>query len=489
MFTYRIKYRRLSLLAAACILISGCMVGPDYVRPEPVPVMPTVFRETEDWKLAQPRDNALGEKWWELYNDQQLNVLEEQVAVSNQNVIQAEAQYRQAAALVQSARAGLFPTLGAGQSVNQTRKGTGATGVSSGTATDYLLSLDASWELDIWGRIRRTVESNRAGAAASEADLAGVRLSMQSTLAVDYFQLRTLDAQKRMLNAILTSFQKSLVLTRNRYDSGVAAKSDVLLAETQLKTAQAQAIDIGVQRAQMEHAVALLIGKPASSFSLPPAPLDLASLPPAIPASLPSELLERRPDIAAAERRMASANAQIGVAKAAYYPRLSLSASGGLDAASLAKWFTWPSRFWALGETITETVFDGGLRQAQTDQARAAYDATVAGYRQTVLTGFQEVEDNLAALRILKDEAAVLEEGVTASRQSLAITSNQYGAGIVSYLNVIVAQNAELSSEISAITVLGRRMASSLLLVKALGGGWTNEPENAAHHKDTKNTK
>ena len=472
MFITKIPARRLPMLAAACTLISGCMVGPDYVRPKSVEVMPATFRETEAWKIARPVDGDLKEKWWELYRDPNLNALEEQVNVSNQTVIQAEAQYRQATTLVQTARAGLFPTIGAGQAASRTRRAANASGVNPGTATDFQLSLDASWELDIWGRIRRQVEASRAGAQASEADLAAVRLSMQSSLAVDYFQLRTLDAQKKLLNDILASYRESLALTRNRYESGVAAKSDLLQAESQLKTAQAQAVDIDVQRTQLEHAIALLIGKTASGFSLPPAPLDLALPPPAIPAYLPSELLERRPDIAASERLMAEANAQVGVAGAAYYPRLSLSATGGFDAATIAKWFSWPSRFWALGETVTETVFDGGLRQAQTDQARAAYDATVAGYRQTVLTGFQEVEDNLAAQRILKDESAVLAEALTASRQSLAITINQYKAGIVGYLNVIVAQNAELNSEISSITVLGRRMTSNVLLIKALGGGW-----------------
>lgn len=464
---------KLMIIVAVVSLLSACTVGPDYVRPTATAVMPATFKEAKGWKQAQPGGETIKGNWWEIFNDPQLNALEEQVGISNQNVIAAEAQFRQARALLHSARAGYFPTVSLGASVTNSRRSatTGGSQFASGSSTtDYQLPLDISWEADIWGRIRRSVEAGRAGAQASAADLAALRISAQAALAQSYFQLRTLDAQQQLLDATVAAYQKALELTRNRYGSGVAAKSDVLQAETQLKSTQAQAIDIGVQRAQLEHAIALLIGKPASAFSLAPAPLP--PITPAIPAGIPSQLLERRPDIAAAERRMAAANAQIGVAEAAWYPSLRLSASGGLESTSFAKWLTWPSRFWAVGPTISETLFDGGLRKAQDEQALAAYDAEVAAYRQTVLTGFQEVEDNLAALRILEQEARVQDETVAASRQSLDITTNQYKAGIVSYLNVLVAQTAELSNERAALDIRGRRLVAGVNLIKALGGGW-----------------
>ncbi len=458
---------------AALTLLCACTVGPDYVRPTATPVMPAAYKETNGWRPARPRDEAIKGKWWVGYNDPQLSALEDRVVVSNQNVIGAEAQFRQARALLQAARAGYFPTATVGASATNSRNSATTNGglfAPNNSITDFRLPVDLSWEADIWGRIRRGVEASRAGAQASGADLAALRLSTQASLAQAYFQMRALDSQRQLLDATVEAYQKSLELTRNRYASGVAAKSDVLQAETQLKGTQAQAIDLGVQRAQLEHAIALLIGEPASSFSLATAPLTAS--PPLIPTGVPSQLLERRPDIAAAERRMAAANAQIGVAEAAWYPSLALSASGGLESTSLSKWLTWPSRFWAVGPSISETLFDGGLRKAQDAQARAAYDAEVAAYRQTVLTGFQEVEDNLAALRILEQEARVQEETVAAARQSLTITGNQYKAGVVSYLNVLVAQTAELSNELTAIGIQGRRMVASVLLIKALGGGW-----------------
>ena len=462
---------RLLTITAAFTLLSACAVGPDYVRPAATPVMPEAYKEANGWKQAQPRDEAVKGAWWQIFNDPQLNALEEQVAISNQNVLAAEAQFRQASALVRSAKAGYYPTVSVGASVTNSRQSASMGGSgTNGTTTTESLPVDISWEADIWGRIRRSVEASRASAQASAADLAAARLSAQATLAQAYFQLRALDAQKQLLMTTVSYYQKSLDLTRNRYASGVAAKSDVLQAETQLKSTQAQAIDTGVQRAQLEHAIALLIGKPASSFSLAVAPL--AATPPAIPAGLPSQLLERRPDIAAAERRVAAANAQIGVAEAAWYPTVRLSASGGLEATSLSRWLTWPSRFWAVGPSVSETLFDGGLRGSQNDQARAAYDANVAAYRQAVLTGFQEVEDNLAGLAILENEARVQEEAVAAARQSVVITDNQYKAGIVSYLNVLVAQTAELANKRTAIDIQGRRMVAGVLLIKALGGGW-----------------
>ena len=343
-------------------------------------------------------------------------------------------------------------------------------GASSGPRSDFQLGLDFSWELDLWGRIRRTVESNQASAQASAGDLESARLSFQAELVQDYFQLRTLDAQKHLLDATVAAFEQSLELTKNQYASGVAAEADVVQAETQLKTTQAQTIDVGVQRAQLEHAIALLIGQPASTFSLPAAPLTAP--PPPIPVGVPSALLERRPDIAAAERRVAAANAQIGVADAAYYPTLTLSASSGFESSSLSQWLTAPSHFWSVGPSISQTVFDGGLRRTQTDFARAGYDASVATYRQTVLAAFQAVEDNLAALRLLAEEAKVQDGAVDLAKRTVVVITNQYKAGTVNYLNVVTAQTTALADERTAIGIRGIRMTSSVLLISALGGGW-----------------
>ncbi len=334
----------------------------------------------------------------------------------------------------------------------------------------WSLPVDVSWEPDLFGRVRRNVESSRASAQATAADLENVRLAVCAEVAQDYFQLRALDAQKQLLDATVKAYSTTLELSRNRYSSGVASRGDVLQAETQLKATQAQAIDVGVQRAQLEHAIAVLVGKPASDFSIPVNPI--AGTPPPIPVGLPSELLERRPDIAAAERQMAAANAQIGVAMAAFYPTVTLSASGGSQTLDLSKWLTWPTRFWSIGTAISETLFEGGLRKAQTEQARASYDATVATYRQTVLTGFQEVEDNLSALRILMEEASAQAEAVRAARDATTVVTNQYRSGIVAYVNVIVAQTTELSNERVALTIQGQRMTAAVLLIKALGGGW-----------------
>src|SRR5258708_7965790 len=436
----------------ALALLGACTVGPNYVRP--TADTPAAFKEMEGWKTAQPRDQELRGKWWETYNDPLLNELEERVSVSNQNLAQAAAQFRQARALVQSARAGYMPSGSASASATRSQSPSGFVGQNqnlnaNGPSTSYSLSLDAVWEPDLWGRVRRTVESNAAGGKASAADLEALRLSVQAKLAQNYFQVRALDAQKQLFDDTIVAYQRSLTLTQNQYSAGVAAKVDVIQAQTQLKTTQAQALDIGVQRAQLEHAIALLIGKPASTYSLAVVPLTAA--PPPLPVGIPSGLLERRPDIAAAERRMASANAQIGVAEAAYYPSLTLSASGGFQSSSYSNWLTAPSRFWSLGPALAQTLFDGGLRRAQTDQAIAAYDANVAVYRQTVLTGFQEVEDNLAALRILAEEAAVQDEAVQNARQSAALTTNQHKAGIVSYLNLVTVQRTALANNKTAV--------------------------------------
>jgi NodT family efflux transporter outer membrane factor (OMF) lipoprotein len=422
----------------------------------------------DGWRLAQPNDNVLRGNWWEIYGNPELNALEQQVTAANQNIAQAEANYRQAQALVRASRSGYYPAVTGGASVTRSRRSSEMGG--RGASNDFLLPIDFSWEIDLWGRVRRTVEASQAGAQASRADLASVLLSAQSLLAQDYFQLRTVDAQKKILEDTIEGYQKTLDLTKNRYTGGVASKADVLQAETQLKSTQAQSIDLGVQRAQLSHAMALLVGKPPSAFSIPVAPL--VATPPAIPIGVPSDLLERRPDIASAERNVAAANARIGVAEAAFYPNVTLSASAGLEAASPAKWLAWPARFWSVGPAVSEVLFDGGLRRAQTDQARAAYDAQVAAYRQTVLTGFQEVEDSLAALRVLEEEAQVQQEALAAARQTVDVVTNQYKAGTVSYLNVIVVQVIALSNEQAALNILGRRMAASVTLVKALGGGW-----------------
>jgi NodT family efflux transporter outer membrane factor (OMF) lipoprotein len=467
------------MVSEILMIFTACTVGPDYVRP--TAEVPPSYKELEGWKVAEPKDHLMRGAWWEIFNDPELNALEEQANTSNQSVKVAEAQFWQARALVQIARSSYFPTVTVGASTTHSRispNAPGSGGAPSNSTSDHLLVADASWEPDLWGRVRRTVEASKASAQATAADLESVRLLVQAELAQNYFQLRTLDAQKQLLDTTVIAFRKFLELTKNRYASGVASRADVLQAETQLRTTQAQAIDVGVLRAQLEHAIALLVGKPASVFSIPIAPMTL--VPPEIPVGVPSELLERRPDIAGAERRVATANAQIGVAEAAYYPTVTLSASGGFQASSLSKWLAWPSRFWSVGPGISETVFDGGLRRAQTVAARAAYDATVASYRETVLIGFQEVEDNLAALRILQDEAQAQDEAVKAARQTVTVTTNQYKSGTVNYLNVIVAQAAALNNEIGSLNIVGRRMAASVLLVKALGGGWGKTVEHEA---------
>jgi len=458
-------------ISAALLLISACSVGPDYARP--ALETPAAYKETEAAKNSQSVDDVVSRSWWEIFADPELNSLEQQVEISNQNVAQAEAQFRQARALVQAARAAYFPTVTVGVGISRTA--TSATSGSSTsrnnqTFTEHSLPVDVSWELDVWGRIRRTVESSEATAQASAADLEAATLSARAELAQDYFQLRSLDGQKQLLDNTAVAFEKSLELTNNRYRSGIASRGDVLQAETQLKTTQAQAIDVGVQRAQLEHAIALLIGKAPADLTIPAA--LLTTQPPTIPAGVPAELLKRRPDVASAERTVASANAQIGVAEAAYYPTVSIDTLGGFESSSASKWLSAMGRFWSAGLSASETVFDGGSRRAQVDQARAVYDADVAAYHQSVLAGFQEVEDNLAAQRILASEAQAQDEAVQAAQQSLAVTTNQYQAGIVSYLNVVVAQTIALTNERTAVDILGRRLNASVLLIKALGGGW-----------------
>jgi NodT family efflux transporter outer membrane factor (OMF) lipoprotein len=485
----RKKTADLKGLAAAglVILFTGCTVGPNYVRP-PAPT-PAAYKENAGWKVAQPQDELPRGKWWLIYNDPQLNALLDQVNISNQNIAQAEANFRQAAAQIRVARAAYFPTVSGGPSFSRFKRseslgntrttagGASGTGSSSGigsfpgaTLNDYLMNASAVWELDLWGLVRRSVEASKATAQASAATLEGVRLSSQATLAQSYFQIRSLDAQQRLLDDVAADFQKVHDLTKNRYAVGVASRNDIALAETQLKNTQAQAVDLGVQRSQLEHAIATLLGKPASDFSLPRAPL--AASVPTTPAGVPSALLERRPDIAAAERSMAAANAQIGVAIAAFFPTLTLSATGGFEASTAAQWLVWPSRFWSLGAAAAETVFAGGLRRGQTEAARSAYDATVAAYRQTVLTGFQEVEDNLAALRILEQEWRVQDEAVKASQLSVQLSANQYRAGTISTLDLLTIMTVARNNDRTLVTIQGNRLNASVLLVKALGGGW-----------------
>jgi NodT family efflux transporter outer membrane factor (OMF) lipoprotein len=468
-------------MVAAMAMLAGCTVGPDYVRP-PVET-PSSFKESQEWKVAQPRDQGPRGNWWDVFGDSTLNDLVSKVDIDNQNIKVAEANVRQARALTAQARSAFFPTVTGGASATRASAGggrSGSSGTSTGTAggprvsNAYSVDLDATWELDLWGRVRRNVESAEAGAQASQAELDAAKLSAQAQLVQDYLLLRVQDAQIQLLKDTAEAYERSLQLTRNQYAVGVAGRSDVALAETQLKSTQAQALEAGIQRAQLEHAVALLMGKPPSEVSIAPVPVERSF--PDIPPGLPSELLERRPDIAAAERRVAAANAQIGVAQAAFYPTLTLSATGGFASSSFANLFSTPARFWSLGAALAQTIFDAGLRQAQTEQAIAAYDATVATYRQTVLTGFQEVEDNLAALRILEQEAAVQEEAVKSARESLAITLNQYRAGTANYLAVIVVQAQALANERTAVGILGQRLSASVALIKALGGGWKETP-------------
>ena len=462
---------RLIIVAAILSLISACAVGPDYVK-STVPV-PESYKENKEWKMAEPKDDMPHGPWWEIFNDPKLNSFEEQVKISNQNIAMAEAQFRQANAMVQAAASSYFPTITANPAATRSLRSSNVVQSTTppGVNTVYNAPLNiSSWELDVWGRIRRNVEAAQASAQASAADLEAVRLSVHAALAQNYFLVRVLDRQKQLLDATVQAYRRSLELATNQYKSGIVSRADVLQAETQLKTIQAQAIDIGVQRAQTEHAVALLAGRPASDFSIPVSPLD--TTPPSIPVGVPSELLERRPDIAGAERRVAAANARIGVAKAAYFPTVTLTGAMGYQSVDSFNWFAWPSRFWSVGPAIAETLFDGGLRGAMSDQARAVYDANVASYRQIVLTGFQEVEDNLAALRILEQEAFAQDEAVTTARKSLEFSLNQYKQGTVSYLNVITAQVAVLNSEKTALSILGRRMTASVLLIKALGGDW-----------------
>jgi NodT family efflux transporter outer membrane factor (OMF) lipoprotein len=457
---------------ASMLLLAGCTVGPKYVRPPAA--TPPAYKEAGNWKTAQPSDQSLRGNWWEIFQDPQLNALEEQVTISNQNLKVAQAQYTQARALVRFNRAAYFPTVAVAPSVTRTKVSGNRppqTSIFNGrTNTDFQLPVEFAYEVDAWGQVRRNVESFREQAQASAADLATVNLSAHAQLALFYFEARSLDAQEQLLNSTVQAYEQALQLNQTRFEGGVGSEVEVEQAKTQLETTRAQAIDVGVARAQFEHAVAVLIGKPPASFSLPPLPLSTP--PPPVPAGVPSELLERRPDIASSERLMAAANARIGVAKAAYYPLINLTGDGGFESGTITTLLQGPSGFWSVGVSAFQTVFDAGRRRAASDQAIAVYDQTVATYRETVLTGFQQVEDNLAALRILEKEAQTQNEAVIAAQKSLDLSIQRYKGGVTSYLEVTVAQSAALSDEVTAVNILGRRMVAAVQLIQALGGGW-----------------
>jgi NodT family efflux transporter outer membrane factor (OMF) lipoprotein len=457
---------------AACL--AGCTVGPNYSKPKAE--VPAAFVETpENWKQAQPSDAIAKGKWWEIYQDQQLNELEEQVNISNQSLKAAEAQFAEARAALRVTRAQKYPTITVDPGAFHDRISANRPLFNSASNAkreynDFTIPLDVSYEADLWGRVRRSVEASRSEAQASAADLANVSLSLHAELATDYFQLRGLDAQKKLLDDNVQSFEKALELTQNRFQGGIASAVDVAQAQTILETTRAQSIDLGVQRAAFQHAIAVLVGKPASVFALPALPLDTP--PPLIPSGVPSDLLERRPDISAAERRVQEQNAQIGVAKAAYYPLVTLAGSGGVESTVITTLIQGPSGLYSLGGQAAQTLFDGGKRKGTLEQARATYDQSVDQYRATILTAFQEVEDNLAALRVLEDESTTQARAVAAAQHSLSLSETRYRGGVANYLEVTTAQSAALSDEVTAVNLLTRRMAASVLLIKALGGGW-----------------
>jgi NodT family efflux transporter outer membrane factor (OMF) lipoprotein len=467
-----------SLAAAAPLLFcAACAVGPNYKRPAAIvapgykEAPPDAFKEAQAAGLVQanPSDAFDKGKWWEIYKDPTLNALVEQVSINNQNVLAAEAQYREAKALVRIARANLYPTLTAGPTVTESHVGSG-TGVPAATRSIFSLVLDATWEPDLWGSIRRGITGAAATAQATYADLANARLLYQSELASDYFSLHGLDSDADLLRRTAASYAEYLTLTRNRFAGGVASDLDVAQAETQLYQTESSLIDLGVARAQFEHAIAVLIGKPPSALTIP---VELPTTPPPpVPVGVPSELLQRRPDIAGAERRVAAANEQIGIAMAAFYPTLTLSASAGFTGPSLGKWFSLPNRFWSVGPALAQTLFEGGRRRAMVAEEQAAYDTTVATYRQTTLTAFQQVEDELAALRILEQETAKVQDTVRAADRALTVSTAQYKAGTTDYLVVITSQAALLTAQRTAVDLLARRLVASVSLVQALGGGW-----------------
>jgi NodT family efflux transporter outer membrane factor (OMF) lipoprotein len=470
---------------------ASCNVGPAYHTPTVQPpaaykeVTPENAKDIDNWKTAQPSDAVIRGDWWEIFNDPELNQLEEQANKSNQSIASAAASFLAARAMVLEARSQLFPTVTTSPSITRQREsptlleGLAATpGTASSTKsqtavvyTDYSLPFDATWVPDLWGKIRNTIASNAYAAQASAADLANTRLTIQAEVAVDYFELRSEDALKQLLDSTVEAYQQSLDLTKALYETGIDSDEDVAQAETQLETTEAQDTNVGILRSQYEHAIAMLVGKPASTFSIPVKALDTP--PPPIPFGVPSELLERRPDIAASERLVAQANAQIGIARAAYFPTLTLSASGGFESSSITNWLSWPSRFWSVGPSLAETIFDAGLRKATVEQYRAQYDETVANYRQTVLTAFQQVEDNLAALRVLSQEIKQQVVAIDSSQRYLDLATDRYKLGIDPYLDVITAQTTLLSNKQTLVNLRMQQITDSVQLVEALGGGWT----------------
>lgn len=473
---------KMTLIAGiAATFIAGCSFAPKYHAPS-VPVA-GAYKETNGWKVAQPRDEMIRGKWWELFGDAQLNAYEEQVVISNQNLAAAFASLQAERAIVSEARSQLYPQVTANPSVERAHAASsttasgvllnnspkGSVNIWSGT-TVYSLPLNASWEPDLWGTIRNTVKADVYNAQASAATLENLRLSAQADLAVDYFSFRGQDSLKKVLDDTVVADQKNLDLTKTLFATGIDSDEDVAAAETQLANAKAQATGVGIQRAQFEHAIAVLLGQSASTFSIPAG--ELKANPPEIPVGLPSQLLERRPDIAAAERTMMAANAQIGVARAAFFPTLTLNGSGGFQSISVNNLLSPPSAVWSVGATAAQTVFDGGLRAATVSQYRAQYSNTVANYRQTVLTAFQQVEDNLASLRLLSEERREQDVAVKGAQRTLSLSTNRYQLGIDSYLNVIVAQTTLLNNQETAVNLQIQQMTASVQLILALGGGW-----------------
>lgn len=467
---------RLLSLSLCVAMLSACAVGPDYQRPQTAEV--AQYKEAEGWRQANPSDALARGAWWELYGDQQLNGLIEKLNSSNQTVAQSEAQYRQAQALVRSARGAFYPSVDLSVGKTRSSQGTGSSSSSlssssSGIRDTYNAQLGVSWEADIWGKLRRGLEANEASAQASFADLAAMRLSQQSELVQNYLQLRVIDQQKRLLEATVAAYEKSLQMTQNQYRAGISGRDAVAQAQTQLKTTQADLVDLIWQRAQFENAIAVLTGQAPAEFSI----AETQNIPnlPQIPLSLPSQLLERRPDIASAERSVIAANANIGVAKAAYYPDLTLSMSGGYSSSTSKNLLTIPNRFWSVGPKLDLPIFDGGIRSAEVDRTEAVYDQTVAKYRQTVLDGFREVENYLVQLKVYEDEAAVRQEALDAARDSLRLTQNQYKAGLIAYIDVVVVQATALSNERTVLNILQNRLIASVQLIAALGGGWDGQ--------------
>jgi NodT family efflux transporter outer membrane factor (OMF) lipoprotein len=453
----------------AAVAAGACAGHSRYAAP--AAPAPAGYKESANWKPAQPADTVLRGKWWELFGDADLNALEEQIAVSNQTLKAVAAQYEQARAVVRGARSALYPQVAAEPAIAVGQQ-SGNRAVSSFHSRygDFLLPVTASYEPDVWGRVRGTIDASRTTAQAAAADIESAALSLHAELASDYFTLRGLDRERQLLDSAVAAYQRALELTENRYRGGIASQADVAQAETQLETTRAQAVDVEAARALVEHAVAVLVGQPASVFSIGVAPL--ANAPPPVPIGLPTELLERRPDIASAERRVAAATAQAGVASKAYYPLLTLSGVAGFESSSFGSWLAGASTFWSVGPAAMITIFDAGRRRAAADQARAALQESSASYQEAVLTAFREVEDELAVLRVLEEEARIQDSAVAASERFLTLATNRYRGGVVTYLEVIAAQSAALNNQRAAVGILTRRMVSSVRLIRALGGGW-----------------